>query len=68
MRRLAGQGKDRASMTEEQEKELLVTLKSIDHTLKHLLRHAQTLFALHLKIPAVAEPEPLKPAKRPGTR
>ena len=68
LRTLAWQGKERATMTEDQEKELLAAVKSIDHTLKHLLRHAQVLFAAHLKIPPVTEPEPQKPAKRPGTR
>jgi hypothetical protein len=47
--------------------ELLETLKSIDHNLQHLLRHAKSFFALK-QIPPVPEPEPPKSPKRPGIR
>lgn len=49
------------------DEELLATLKSIDHNLEHLLRHARSYFALK-GIPAVPEPEPPKPPAKSASR
>jgi hypothetical protein len=51
-------------MTQEYEKEILDTLRSIDARLEHLVRFANAVCVQKFELPHVPPPEPLTP--RPG--